>query len=379
MTRPPFVLLAAGGTGGHVFPAEALADALRRRGARVELATDRRGGTYGGVLGELTTHQVQAASPGKGLWGKVKAGLRLLQGLMQARVLIGNLNPDVVVGFGGYPSVPTAYAATLAKKPLLLHEQNSVLGRANRLLVGGARRIAVAFPGVGANKPELEAKLIRTGNPVRPAIAALRDAPYRVPDVDGPIRLFVMGGSQGARIFSTVIAEALALLPEEIRARIHLAQQARADDLDTARAGLEVLGLGALELAPFFADVPQRLESCHLAITRAGASTIAELTCIGRPSILVPYPHAMDDHQTANARAVADAGGAWLMPQGSLTGAALAERLTTLFAEPERLVQAADAAHAWGTDQAAERLADAVLGLLDPPSADSKLHKEIPE
>jgi UDP-N-acetylglucosamine--N-acetylmuramyl-(pentapeptide) pyrophosphoryl-undecaprenol N-acetylglucosamine transferase len=362
--RPPFVLLAAGGTGGHIFPAEALAGALRRRGVRVELATDRRGGSYGGGLAEVPAHFVRSATPGRGVWGKVKAGLTLLQGLMQARVLVGNLDPDLVVGFGGYPSVPTVYAAALAKKPVLLHEQNAVLGRANRLLMGSAQRIAVAFPGVGRGRLELEAKLIRTGNPVRPAVAARRGAPYEPPRAGGPVRLFVMGGSQGAKIFSTVVPEALARLPAELRGRIAISQQARADDLDTARAGLEPLGLAAFETAAFFADVPERLEACHLAITRAGASTIAELTCIGRPAILVPYPHAMDDHQTANARAVADAGGAWLMPQSALTAESLAERLSALLADPDALTAAAAAARDWGTDQAAERLADAVHDLL---------------
>lgn len=364
--RPPLVLLAAGGTGGHLFPAEALAGALRARGIVVELATDARGSGFGGPLADVPVHRIHATAPGRGLYGKFKAALVMGRGLLQAGALIRHLEPDVVVGFGGYPSVPTVYAAAMARRPVVLHEQNAVLGRANRLLAPAARRIATAFPDVGALRPEWRERLVRTGNPVRPGIAALRAAPYQAPDAEGAIRLFVMGGSQGARAFSEVIPAALALLPETIRARIHLAQQARPEDLDSARAALAPLGLAHLELAPFFKDVPERLSSCHLAITRAGASTVAELTCIGRPAILVPYPFATDDHQRANAAAIESTGGGWLMPQNEVNAERLAERLRELFSSPETLAQAASAACGWGTDSAAERLADTVIDLFDP-------------
>ena len=362
--RPLLFLLAAGGTGGHLFPAEALASALRGRGAVVELATDRRGGAFGGQLSDVPVHRIDAASPGKGVIGKLKAGFLMGRGLFQAGTLIRHLDPDAVVGFGGYPSVPTVYAATLARKPVMLHEQNAVLGRANRMLAGAARKIATAFPETECFKPELKARLIHTGNPVRQPVAALRGTPYAAPDVGGPIRLFVMGGSQVAKVFSEAIPAALALLPAELRSRIHLSQQARPEDLDAARGALTPLGLAGLDLAPFFSDVPARLEACHLAITRAGASTVAELTCVGRPAILVPYPFATDDHQRANAGAIDAAGGGWLLPQERMTPDELANRLTTLLNEPERLARAAESARVWGTDTAAERLADAVLGLV---------------
>jgi UDP-N-acetylglucosamine--N-acetylmuramyl-(pentapeptide) pyrophosphoryl-undecaprenol N-acetylglucosamine transferase len=363
--RPPLVLLAAGGTGGHVFPAEALAQALRARGVVVELATDRRGGAYGGTLAEIPNHAVSSASPGKGVWGKLKAGLLMGRGLMQASALIRHLAPDAVVGFGGYPAVPTVYAAAMAHRAVVLHEQNAVLGRANRLLASSARRIAVAFPEVGAIKPEFQDRVVRVGNPVRPPVAALRASPYAAPDDNGPIRLFVLGGSQGARVFTDVIPAALALLPAELRARLHLAQQARAEDLDRAREALAPLELAELELAPFFGDVPDRLRTCHLAITRAGASTVAELTCVGRPAILVPYPFATDDHQRANAAAVAKSGGGWLLPQDEFTPEVLAERLNSLLVDSEALILAAQAARNWGTAAAAERLADLVLDVID--------------
>ncbi|WP_209981455.1 undecaprenyldiphospho-muramoylpentapeptide beta-N-acetylglucosaminyltransferase [Azospirillum picis] len=363
-TTHKVIVLAAGGTGGHMFPAEALARELLARGRAVTLVTDRRGHAFGDALPEVPVHRIRAASPGSGLAGKLKAALQMGLGLLEARALMRQLDPAAVVGFGGYPSVPTVYAAVQSRVPALLHEQNAVLGRANRMLINGARRLAVAFPGIEKLDQGQRAKIVRTGNPVRPAIAAHRPAPYAAPEAAGPLRLLVMGGSQGARVFSEVVPAALARLPEALRARIHLAQQCRPEDLEAAREALEPLGLARLELQTFFRDVPERLAACHLAVTRAGASTIAELTCVGRPAILVPYPHATDDHQTANARHLADAGAAWLIPQPALTPEALAGRLSSLLADPGALAAAAAAARGWGTDAAAAALADAVLAML---------------
>jgi len=364
------IMLAAGGTGGHMFPAEALARALLARGRSVTLVTDRRGHAFGESLAEVPVHRIRAASPGAGLIGKLKAAVEMALGLLEARALLRRLRPAAVVGFGGYPSVPTVYAAIQARVPSLLHEQNAVLGRANRMLIAGAKRLAVAFTGVTRVSEADRAKIIRTGNPVRPAIAAQRDAAYQAPDANAPVRLLVMGGSQGARVFSDIVPQALALLPAPIRARIHLSQQCRPEDLEAARAALSGLGLGGLTLESFFRDVPDRLAACHLAMTRAGASTIAELTCVGRPAILVPYPHATDDHQTANARQLAEAGAAWLVPQPDFTAQALADRLSALLSDPAALRAAAEAARAWGTAQAADALADAVLAMLATPQAE---------
>lgn len=358
------IILAAGGTGGHFFPAEALARELLARGRSVTLVTDRRGQAFGDGLPEVPVHRVRAASPAGGIVGKLKAAVQMGLGILEARSLLRQLEPAAVIGFGGYPSVPTAYAASQARIPVLLHEQNAVLGRANRMLIAGARRLATAFAEVAAVGPGNWDKVVRTGNPVRPAIASRRAAPYQPPAAGGPVRLFVMGGSQGARVFSDVVPAALALLPAELRARIHLSQQCRPEDLEGAHATLSTLGLGGLDLQSFFRDVPERLAACHLAITRAGASTIAELTCIGRPAILVPYPHATDDHQTANAAQIAEAGAAWTVAQPDFTAETLAARLSGLLAEPQALARAAAAAHDWGTADAASRLADAVLAMV---------------
>ncbi|HEY0833565.1 MAG TPA: undecaprenyldiphospho-muramoylpentapeptide beta-N-acetylglucosaminyltransferase [Azospirillum sp.] len=357
------IILAAGGTGGHIFPAEALARELLARGRAVTLVTDKRGHAFGDALPEVAVHRIHAASPSGGLVGKLTAAVRMGLGFLQASALLRHLEPAAVVGFGGYPSVPTAYAAGQARIPVLLHEQNAVLGRANRMLAGSARRLAVAYPDISGVRDADRAKIVPTGNPVRPAVAALRDAPYEAPTADGPVRLLVMGGSQGARVFSEVLPAAIASLPQTLRARLQLSQQCRPEDLEEVRAAYRDLGLGSVELESFFRDVPERLAGCHLAITRAGASTVAELTCVGRPAILVPYPFATDDHQTANARAVAAAGAAWPIAQPEFTAQAVASRLTALLERPDELARAARAAHAWGTADAAARLADAVLAM----------------
>lgn len=357
------VLLAAGGTGGHVFPAEALASVLIERGHRLGLVTDRRGHAYGGTLGSLETFRIAAGGiAGRGLLSKLRAVAELGLGVIQARALLKRLRPAVVVGFGGYASVPTMVAATWLGIPTAIHEQNAVLGRANRLLAGRVRRIATSYAHVLHVAPEWTAKVGHTGMPVRAAIAALRDAPYPALGDTGPIRLLVLGGSQGARILSEVIPAALAALPPAIRARLSVAQQCRPEDLDGVRAAYAAAGIEAT-LDSFFADVPERMSAAHLVIARSGASTVAELTALGRPAILVPYPHAIDDHQTANARAVDEAGGAWLMPQPAFTPDALAGRLESLFTQPGTLARAAGCARAAGRPDAAALLADLVSAL----------------
>jgi UDP-N-acetylglucosamine--N-acetylmuramyl-(pentapeptide) pyrophosphoryl-undecaprenol N-acetylglucosamine transferase len=354
------ILLAAGGTGGHMFPAEALARELLARGRRVALVTDRRGKAFGDALPEVEVFRIHASAPSGSIVAKLRGVAELALGTLQAQRLVSRLRPAAVVGFGGYPSVPAVLAAQRSRLPTVLHEQNAVLGRANRLLAGNARVIVTSFPAVSQIRPSDAGKLVRAGNPVRPAILAVRGLPYPETTGDGPLSLLVTGGSQGARVFSEVVPAALALLPDALRRRIRLSQQARPEDLEQARAALAAAGIEA-EVSSFFKDMPERLAACHLAITRAGASTIAELTVAGRPALLVPYPHAMDDHQTANAQALADAGGAWLLPQGSLTPAVLASRLEALLTMPASLITAAAAARAWGAPDAASRLADAVL------------------
>ncbi len=350
------IVLAAGGTGGHMFPAEALARELLARGHKVVLVTDARGHAFGDALPEVPVERVRAATIGGGIAGKVRMVVELGLGTLEARRLLKRLRPACVVGFGGYPSVPTVFAAQRLGIPTVLHEQNAVLGRANRLLAGKARRVCTSFPsvrGLPAGVPT-----VRTGNPVRPGILALAGRPY--PDTGHGLTLLVTGGSQGAAVFSTVIPNAVALLPEDLRQRLRIVQQARPETMADAHAIYD--GIGAdVELSPFFRDMPARLAACHLMICRSGASTVAELAAAGRPAILVPYPHATDDHQTANARALADAGGAWVLPQTALSPEALAARLTELLADPAGLARAAAAASAWAIPDAAARLATAVL------------------
>ncbi len=353
------VALAAGGTGGHMFPAEALARELLGRGFRVALVTDRRGQAFGDKLPGVALHRIRAGRFGAGLVGKVVGLTGLALGTIEAGRLLRRLSPAAAVGFGGYPSVPTMLAAARLGLPTLIHEQNAILGRANRLLAPRARMIAAAFAETTGLREADRARMVVTGNPVRPAIAQLRGTPYRPPEAGGPFEILVIGGSQGAHVLSEVIPAAFAALPEALRRRLRVTQQARAEDLDAVRQAHRASGVAA-ELAPFFADVPERLARAHLVISRAGASTIAELAMIGRPAILVPYLHAADDHQTANARALEKAGGAWVMPQASFTAAALAEMLTALMAAPERLARAAAAAAAQGRPDAARALADLV-------------------
>lgn len=354
----PLIVLAAGGTGGHVFPAEALARELLGRGLRVALITDQRGGKFSDDLA-VPAYRIRASALGAGFFGKMRSLMAMGYGTWQARNLVAKLKPAAVVGFGGYPSVPTLYAAMRVNIPYLLHEQNAILGRANRVMMGKAKLIATCFPHVAGLKPGAGPRIVQTGNPVRPICATLRGMPYALPGEDGPFRLLVFGGSQGARVFSQVVPRALGLLPTALRHRLIVTQQCRAENIDDARAAFAGAGIEA-ELSPFFRDMPERMANAHLVIGRAGASTIAELTAIGRPAILVPLPHGHAGEQMANAEALAEAGGAWLIPEQAFTPEALAIRLETLITLPSSLAKTAAAARAWGTVSAADALANCV-------------------
>ena len=356
------IVLAAGGTGGHLFPAEALARALLERQCRVALVTDRRGQAFGDKLPDIELHRIRAGRFGAGLVSKVVAGAELALGTREAHRLLRRLAPAAVVGFGGYPSVPPMLAAARLGLPTLIHEQNAILGRANRLLAPRAKRIATSFTEVGAVRNADRARIVETGNPVRPTIAALRGAPYPMPSLEGPFEILIIGGSQGARVLSEVVPAALAQLPEPLRSRLRLTQQARAEDIDAVRRAHQASGVAAA-LATFFADIPERLARAHLVISRSGASTVAELAMVGRPAILIPYLQAADDHQTANARALEKAGGAWVMGQATITPAALGEKIMALMTAPTLLADAAAKAHALGRPDAAWALADLVLSL----------------
>ncbi len=363
---PPLVALAAGGTGGHVFPAEALARELLGRGLRVILVTDKRGSRFSEDL-SVPTYRVASSALGRGWFKTIRSVAVMGVGVVQAHFLLRKLRPVAVVGFGGYPSVPTLYAALRLGIPIALHEANAVLGRANAALAGKARLLAMGFPKT-ARVPPTTARCVVTGNPVRPVFATLRACPYAPPAEEGPLRLFVVGGSQGAHVFSRVVPRAVALLPTPLRQRLIVTQQCRTDDLELARTGFAGGGVEA-ELLPFFHDMPERMADAHLILCRSGGSTVAELAALGRPAVLVPLPHSHAGEQTANAEALAEAGGAWLIPEEALTPEALAVRLEALLTMPSTLARAAASARAWGTANAADALANALLESLDLQSA----------
>jgi UDP-N-acetylglucosamine--N-acetylmuramyl-(pentapeptide) pyrophosphoryl-undecaprenol N-acetylglucosamine transferase len=357
------ILLAAGGTGGHMFPAEALAGELLKRGYEVDLVTDRRGQAFGDRLGAVSVHRVHAAGViGRSLARKLASFGLLALGTLQARLLMRRLRPRVVVGFGGYASVPAMLAASQAGCATVLHEQNAVLGRANRLLAPRSRAIATSFPETGAVRDADRAKLVHTGNPVRPAVIGL--ANQRYPSFEQGVRLLVTGGSQGARIFADIVPAAIASLPKDMRGRLFVSQQCRAEDLDRVARTYDEAEIKA-DLAAFFTDLPRRLGGAHLAICRAGASTIAELTVAGVPALLVPLASS-DDHQTANAGFVERAGGAWVIDQKDFSAPALARRLFGLLRDNAALAGAAAQARAVGIPDAATRLADLVQHLGAP-------------
>ncbi len=370
MSRP-LVVLAAGGTGGHMFPAAALAQALSRRGLAIALVTDRRGHAFALPGGDLAVHRVRAAAmAGASFVAKAKAGIQLLIGTAQAWWLLRRLKPAIVVGFGGYASLPAVIAAHRLGLPVVLHEQNAVMGRANRLAASLARRIATGFADVEGLATADRPKLALTGNPVRPEITELAGKTYPAFGTDGALTLLVTGGSQGAGLFSRVVPEAIRLLPDGMRRRLRVVQQVRSEDIESVRALYATLGLEA-ELSPFFADLPERLAGAQLVIGRAGASTIAETAVAGRPAILVPLAIATDDHQTKNARALEVAGAAIVMPEPAFTPEALSARLQPLLALPEKLRTMAAAARTVGIIDAAERLADLVLATAPANGNDS--------
>ncbi|MBS9479105.1 undecaprenyldiphospho-muramoylpentapeptide beta-N-acetylglucosaminyltransferase [Ancylobacter radicis] len=356
----PLVLLAAGGTGGHLFPAEALAGALRARGIEVDLATDERAARYAEHFPARQLHVLPADTVrGRSPLALLRTGLALARGLLKGYRLMRELRPAAVVGFGGYPTVPPLLAATLAGRPTLIHEANAVMGRANAMLAGRVTAIATGYPDMFGAKPPLAAKAHHTGNPVRPAVIEAV-APYEVSEEGAPFQLVVFGGSQGARVMSDIVPPAIALLPPVLRERLRISQQARPEDSGAVREIYAKLGVRA-EVAPFFRDLPLRMSHAHLVIARSGASTVAELCVIGRPSVLVPLPGAIDQDQLANATALTKAGGAMLARQSGFTPDSLAEILTALMRSPAQLSGMAQKAQAMGRADAAARLADLVI------------------
>ena len=357
-SQAKLAVVAAGGTGGHLFPAQALAQTLVSRGWRIVLASDERVERLGAVFPAERRIPLSAATakPGDPL-GLAKAGLAILKGAGQARAAFAELKPAIVVGFGGYPSLPGLIAAISRGETTLIHEQNAVMGRANRLLARYVTGVACAFPTLQKAPASVQARATVVGNPVRPEIQALYDRPFEPPGDE--LRLLVTGGSQGARLLSETVPKAVALLPEALRARLKVQQQTRAESLDIARQTFAAAGVEA-ETAPFFDRMAERLASAHLVIGRAGAGTVCEIAVAGRPAILVPLKIALDDDQGQNARLLADAGAAEVFREDALSPKNLAAALLRLLGDAGKLAVMAAAAHAVAKPDAADRLADVV-------------------
>lgn len=351
------IVLSAGGTGGHLFPAQALADALVLRGRDIVVMTDTRFSNYATAFPRARIQTVPS-SP----LNTITAPFKIMAGVAIALAKLLKLKPAAVIGFGGYPSVPVMLAASLARLPTAIIEQNAVVGRANRLVMNRVKVVAAAFP-LTRFAPADKSKIVLTGNPLRPEVEALWGAPYSVPQADGPLRLLVFGGSQGARAMSEIVPAALTHLPHDVKKRLSVVQQCRPEDIETVRqiyANAEIRA----ELQSFFSDLPRRMVESHLVIARSGAGTVAELMAIGRPAILVPLPGALDDNQTPNAQLLSRAAAGWCVAQSELSPDSLARMLMRIFADPLSLAACATAAHSLATPHAAEKLADVVDDLV---------------
>lgn len=357
------IVVAAGGTGGHLFPAAALSHALLARGFDVELITDERAGKYDGGFPARAIHRVPAATPSGGAFiSRAQAVLTLARGTFAARRLVKRIAPHALVGFGGYPTVPPVLAATQLHVPTILHEGNAVIGRANRFLAGRADAIAKGFEFLGGLPEKIAAKTHLTGNPVRPMV--IEAARIAFPDFAyGTLRLLITGGSQGARILSEIVPAAVELMPAAARQKLIITHQARGEDMERVRETYRRLGVEA-EVQPFFSDLPIRIANAHLVIARAGASTVAELSVIGRPAILVPLPHALDQDQAANAKQFAATGAAIVVAQSVFSPQWLATTLVEAQADMAGLARRAAAAKQAGITDAADRLADLVQRLV---------------
>ncbi|MGH1329892.1 MAG: undecaprenyldiphospho-muramoylpentapeptide beta-N-acetylglucosaminyltransferase [Paracoccaceae bacterium] len=354
MSKPPLLIIAAGGTGGHMFPAQALAEVMLRKGWRVKLSTDERGARYTGGFPHVVEIEKVASSTFArgGLAAKAGVPFRILGGTIGAAIKMLRDKPAVVVGFGGYPAIPAMAAATLLRKPRMIHEQNGVLGRVNKLF---SKRVNATACGTWPTDLPSGVSGVHTGNPVRSAIMAKVGAPYIVPG-EYPMSILVMGGSQGARILSDTVPEAIAMLDEAMRANLRISHQARAEDHDRVAEFYAAHGLDA-DVQPFFNDVPKRMSEAQLVISRAGASSVADLSVIGRPSILIPYAAATGDHQSANARGLVEAGAAILIPESQLSAQSLSAQINAVLGNPAGALQMSQAALGAARPNAAEDLA----------------------
>ncbi len=351
--RQRLLVIAAGGTGGHMFPAQALAEVMLRRGWRVKLSTDARGARYtGGFPHTVEIEQVGSASFARGgVLAKALVPLRIMGGTLAAAWRMWRDRPDVVVGFGGYPAIPAMAAARVLRLPRMIHEQNGVLGRVNRIFSRRVDRVACGtWP---TDLPEGVAG-VHTGNPVRAAVYERAGAPY-IPPGDYPMSVLVIGGSQGARVLSDIVPPAIATLPMDMLRNIRVSHQARDEDNARVAQFYAENGIDA-DVQPFFRDVPRRMSEAQLVISRAGASSVADISVIGRPSVLIPYPHATGDHQSANARGLVEAGGAIVMPEARVTVDAMGEEIARVLSDPDGAARMARAALSVGKPEATQEL-----------------------
>lgn len=354
------IVISSGGTGGHLFPAQALADELAQRHYQIVLVTDERGLKWRDQFKNAVLHKTMSGTTEQhGALNRLRALFQLAIGTAQAWLLLGRYRPKVVIGFGGYPTLPTMFSAILRNPRTCLHEQNGVMGRANRLISPRVDAIALSLPNPlglrDGDKPKSEV----TGNPVRQSVIELRDRAYPALDRESQIQLLVFGGSQGAHLFSTLIPKALTLLPETLQRRLIVTQQCRSEDESRIRSAYADVGM-SVEVAPFFDDLPRRIADSHLVISRSGASTVSELSVIGRPALLVPLSSALDGDQAANAAHFVKASAGWLFDESDLTAKLLADKLTELFESPHLLVAAAASARMLGRPNAVQSLADLV-------------------
>ncbi len=357
MSGKPLLIIAAGGTGGHMFPAQALAEEMLRRGWRVKLSTDERGNKYSGGFPEgIEREVVRSASPSQGsLVNRALSPFKITVGAISAIRAMRRDRPAAVVGFGGYPALPALIAARLLKLPRMIHEQNGVLGRVNRLF---ARQVSVVACSVWPTVTPPKTRTVHTGNPVRNAILEHASEDYQPPG-QWPMQILVIGGSQGARALSQIVPEAIAALPEGLRRFLTIFHQARDEDFQIAKDTYENAGVAA-DVRPFFDKVAERIASAQLVISRAGASSVADISVIGRPSILIPYPSATNDHQTANAQGLADSGGAFVLQESALTAEGLSGHIAAILSDPDGAIAMAQAAAAQGKPNATQELANLV-------------------
>lgn len=354
--KKPLAVVTTGGSGGHVFPAESISEALIRKGFEVVFVTDKRGGAFRGLAGVKTYHLMAEHVMGRSFFGKVKGAFKLYCGMVQALMLLKRLNPAVVVGVGGYASIPAVMAAHMWRIPVVLHEQNAVLGRSNRVLAKSAKLILTAF------NPTLRlpqnVRAVWVGQPVRPQILAKKHAPY--PLMDDGFNLLIFGGSQGAKFLTRKLPHALLALPKDVRQKLSITAQVRPEDMDEAKILYKDKGFKNVELKSFFDNMPQLIEKAHLIIGRAGASTITEAQIIGRPAILIPLPTSADNHQLENARQFSDAGAGWLLTEDNWDAEKFAVRLGQLINEPELLYTAATQSYKLAKPDVSDKIADLI-------------------